>query len=137
MRRQARRPSRFEIAPTKEHRIERSAPFNRGELAIGWQRLFGDLISYRNGGKGCALLLIRSGEPLNEYAWLCINARMCNARSSADPCVAARHVDSRLLYLSHISWRICVADQSTDHSPACPAALRRPAGKTQGRQGGQ
>ena len=29
---------RFEIAATEEHRIERSAPFNRGELATGWQR---------------------------------------------------------------------------------------------------
>jgi hypothetical protein len=43
IRRKAGRPSRFEIARTKEHRIGRSAPFNRGELAIGWQRLFGGL----------------------------------------------------------------------------------------------
>jgi hypothetical protein len=35
---------RFEIAATEEHRIERSAPFNRGELGTGWQRLFGSIV---------------------------------------------------------------------------------------------
>ena len=38
------------------------------------------------------------------------------ARSSADPCVAARHVIGRLLDLSHISWRTCVADLLSDHT---------------------
>jgi hypothetical protein len=33
----------------------------------------------------------------------------------ADPCVTARHVIGRLLDLSHISWRTCVADQLADH----------------------
>ncbi len=37
-------------------------------------------------------------------------------RSSADPCVAARHVIGGLLDLSHISWRACVADLLADHS---------------------
>jgi hypothetical protein len=32
-----------------------------------------------------------------------------------DPCVAARHVIVRLLDLSHINWRTCVADQLADH----------------------
>ena len=36
--------------------------------------------------------------------------------TSATPCVAARHVIGRLLDLSHISWRTCVADLLTDHS---------------------
>jgi hypothetical protein len=47
--------------------------------------------------------------------------------SSADPCVAARHVDSRLLGLSHIRWRAYVADQSSDHST--PVLERRDRGR--------
>jgi len=33
-----------------------------------------------------------------------------------DPPVAARHVIGRLLDLSHVSWRTCVADQLSDHN---------------------
>ena len=33
-----------------------------------------------------------------------------------DPSVAARHVIGRLLDLSHVSWRTCVADLLADHS---------------------
>jgi hypothetical protein len=32
-----------------------------------------------------------------------------------DPSVAARHVIGRLLDLSHVSWRTCVADLLADH----------------------
>jgi hypothetical protein len=35
---------------------------------------------------------------------------LANVRYSAGPCVAGRHVIGRLLDLSHISWRACVAD---------------------------
>src|SRR5262245_45287725 len=51
-----------------------------------------------------------------------ITIRARNIRSSADPCVAARHVTGRLLDLSHICWRTCVADLLADHkkAPKCP-----------------
>jgi hypothetical protein len=49
-----------------------------------------------------------------------------NVRYSADPCVEAGHVIGRLLDLSHISWRTCVADQLTDHILASQAASRPP-----------
>ena len=75
---------------------------------------------------------------MSEYSNAWIDMRRDNRLTSADLYVAARHVDSSLLDLSHISWRICVADQSTDHSPphASPPSAG-PTGKTQGRQGGQ
>jgi len=44
------------------------------------------------------------------YAQLCITAHIGDVRSSADPCVAARYATGRLLDLSHICWRTCVAD---------------------------
>jgi|HubBroStandDraft_3_1064219.scaffolds.fasta_scaffold34721_1 hypothetical protein len=40
-----------------------SVPPNHGRLATGEKRLFGDLISYRNSGKGCTRALIGSNEP--------------------------------------------------------------------------
>ena len=46
------------------------------------------------------------------------------ALTSADPCVAARHVNGRLLDLSRINWRTCVADQSSDHSQWWPVVAR-------------
>src|SRR5215471_12966799 len=42
----------------------------------------------------------------SSYAKGRMNTRPSNARSSADPLVAARHVVGWLLDLSHISWRI-------------------------------
>src|SRR5690242_3329033 len=52
-----------------------------------------------------------------------------------DPSVAARHVIGRLLDLSHVSWRTCVADLLADHkrtnagAELClvPSTLPRPA----------
>jgi hypothetical protein len=38
-----------------------------------------------------------------------------DALNSADPCVAAGHVFGRLLHLSHISLRTCVAALLSDH----------------------
>jgi hypothetical protein len=51
--------------------------------------------------------------------------------TSADPCVAARHVTGRLLDLSHVCWRPCVADLSLDHPSVIhqrDPALRHPRG---------
>jgi len=52
---------------------------------------------------------------VSEYSTSCIDIRADELPISADPCVAARHVTGRLLDLSHVSWRTCVADLLADH----------------------
>jgi hypothetical protein len=47
-----------------------------------------------------------------------------NVGYSADPGVAARHVTGRLLDLSHISLRACVADLLADHRRLVPYQSR-------------
>src|SRR5205823_4835663 len=56
-------------------------------------------------------LLIANGD-----ADLCIRMRRRNSLTSADPCIAACHVIGRLLDLSHISWRTCVADLLAEYT---------------------
>jgi hypothetical protein len=53
---------------------------------------------------------------LGEFHGGSISLAHATIRSSADPCVAARHVIGRLLDLWHINWRTCVADLLADHN---------------------
>jgi hypothetical protein len=52
-------------APTRgdSTRTGHSAPLSHGEHAIDMKLILGDLISYRNSGKGCTRALIGSNEP--------------------------------------------------------------------------
>jgi hypothetical protein len=46
-------------------------PLSRGELAIDRQRIVGDLISYQNDRKGCAMIADKV-ENVSEHAAACI-----------------------------------------------------------------
>jgi hypothetical protein len=71
----------------------------RLELGMGW--LIDDILSERcwQGGISEAF---QERCPRGKYR-------------SSDPCVAAGHVIGRLLDLSHVGCRACVADLSADH----------------------
>jgi hypothetical protein len=83
-----------------------SADTRSGLAKDAWQRhAVNSLKSCRVGRRGVSI-------PGGAY----ISIQPSNALHSADPCVAARHVIGRLLDLSHISRRTCVADLLADHT---------------------